>query len=195
MEKIRIDFPVIVEGRYDKNTLLSVIDATVITTGGFSVFNNRELKALIRRLAEKDKIILLTDSDGGGMQIRSFIEGIVPRDRIINLYVPKIAGKERRKKVRGKAGLLGVEGIDADILRKTFEPLRSDKERKAPFLTKTDFYLDGFSGGEGSQAQRRALADYYSLPNDISANALIEAINLISDKAEYEKAKEQVKNG
>ena len=194
MEKIKISLPVIVEGKYDKNTLLSVIDATVITTGGFSVFNNRELRSLIKRLAERDKIILLTDSDGGGIQIRSFIEGIVPRDRIVNLYIPKVEGKERRKKAAGKAGLLGVEGIDADVLRKIFEPLADGCGQKPKFLNKTKFFEDGFSGGSDSSARREALARAYSLPHDMSANALIEAINLISNPTEYKQIKEKMKN-
>ena len=121
-ERLKIMYPVIVEGKYDKNTLLQIIDTTVITTGGFSVFNSHEKKNLITRLAEKGGIIVLTDSDSGGNQIRRFIQGIVPKDKIFNLYTPEIKGKERRKKTASKSGNLGVEGMNRAVLEKLFQP-------------------------------------------------------------------------
>ncbi len=195
--KPNIPFPVIVEGKYDRNTLLSVINAKVIPVGGFSVFNNVQTRELILRLADKGKIILLTDSDGGGIQIRSFVERCVPRDRIINLYIPKIQGKEKRKKKRGKAGLLGVEGMTPDIIRNIFLPVMQKytdniSEAAQQTVTKADFYADGFSGRENSAQMRKTLSDILSLPSDISANALIEAINLICSRKEYESARAKV---
>lgn len=195
--KLKIPYPVIVEGKYDKNTLSSVLDARIITLGGFSVFNNKEMRALIQRLAEKDKIILLTDSDGGGIQIRSFIESCVSRESIINLYIPRIHGKERRKKKSGKAGLLGVEGMPPDVIRRIFLPVSKQSEEKlsdisCARISKTQFYNDGFSGRENSANMRKLLSDILSLPSDISANALLEAVNLICTPEEYENAKKQL---
>lgn len=194
-EKIRVKYPVICEGKYDKNTLSSVIDAKIITTGGFSVFNNSELRSLIRRLGEKGKVILLTDSDGGGVQIRSFIRGLIPKENIINLYIPKIKGKEKRKKTAGKSGLLGVEGMDAQTLRRLFssEGLDSDETKETKPVTKMHFYEDGLSGGNDSAKFRRLLAEYYSLPSEMSANAMLDAINIISDYDEYRAAIDKIK--
>ena len=115
MEKIKISLPIIVEGRYDKSTLSGFIDATIITTGGFSIFNNKEKQALIRRIGEGG-IIVLTDSDGGGKQIRKFLAGILPSDKIHNLYIPKIEGKESRKRKPSASGNLGVEGMEKEVL-------------------------------------------------------------------------------
>ena len=115
MEKIKIDLPIIVEGRYDKSALMGYLDAKIITTGGFSIFNDKEKQALIRRIGENG-IILLTDSDGGGKQIRKFLQGIIPKEKIHNLYIPKIEGKEKRKSKASKEGTLGVEGMDKDTI-------------------------------------------------------------------------------
>ena len=122
MDKLFIDIPVVVEGKYDKNTLLQIIDATVITTGGFSVFNSKEKRSLILKLAEKKGIILLTDSDGGGTQIRKYLLGILPKEKVYNLYIPKIEGKERRKEKKSKSGVLGVEGMKREVIENLFLP-------------------------------------------------------------------------
>ena len=106
-DRIKIALPIIVEGKYDKSTLLSIFDTTVVTLGGFGIFNSKEKQSLIRKIA-KDGIIVLTDSDGAGKTIRSFLNGIIPKDKIYNLYIPKIEGKEKRKSAPSKEGLLGV---------------------------------------------------------------------------------------
>ena len=124
MDKIKLSLPVIVEGKYDKIKLLSVADATVITTDGFGVFNNTEKRAVIRRLSENG-VILLCDSDGAGKLIRSHLSGIIPPDKIYQLYVPQIKGKEKRKQKASAEGFLGVEGISSDILRERIEALIS----------------------------------------------------------------------
>lgn len=190
-EKIKISLPIIVEGRYDKSTLSSIFDATIIATDGFRVFNSAEKRALIRKLGEKNGIILLTDSDGGGRQIRSFLTGILPKDKIKQLYIPEIEGKEKRKRTASKAGLLGVEGMSREILLDVFSPFINEGECGGAIekvaVTKLDFYNDGLSGGAGAQEKRRMLAKKLGLPSDMSANALIEAINLISDYDEYKK--------
>ena len=119
---MKIKYPVIVEGKYDKIKITSLFEATVITTDGFGIFNKKEKLSLIRSLAQKGKIILLTDSDGGGHLIRSYIKTAVSPDKIINLYTPKIEGKEKRKTEASKEGILGVEGTDKDILYSLLSP-------------------------------------------------------------------------
>ena len=193
MEKLKIEKPIIVEGKYDKITLSSILDAHIITTGGFSLFNKKETLSLIKKLGEKHGIILLTDSDGGGRQIRSYITSALPKDKIIQLYIPQIEGKERRKKTASKAGLLGVEGMDTEILYKLFLPFSSDAPlENVGGITKNDFYFDGLSGGEGSKEKRLLLAKELSLPDDMSANALLEAINLLINKKTYDELIEKL---
>ena len=184
--KLRISKPVIVEGKYDKIKLSSVICANIIPTDGFSLFKKEEKTALLRRLAEKSGVIVLTDPDGGGKQIRAFLSEILPADRVIHLYAPRIAGKERRKTKAGKAGLLGVEGMTVDLLRTLFAPYADDAPaRERGGITKQDFYLDGLSGGEGAKERRRALAQAMGFPTDLTANALLAACNLLYTKEEY----------
>ncbi len=200
-EKKKIALPIIVEGRYDKNTLSQIFDATVITTGGFSVFNSKEKQALIKKLAKKGGIILLTDSDAGGKQIRNFLSGILPKEQIFNVYIPQIAGKEKRKKSPSKSGILGVEGMDREVLEKALAKFivsgacqENSSENNAKMLTKVDFYIDGLSGGDNSSALRAALAKELDLPIDMTANALIEAVNLLYSYEEYKAALKSVKN-
>ena len=185
----KIPYPVIVEGRYDKNKLQSLIDAQIITTDGFGIFNAAQKRALIRRLCGEGRVIVLTDSDGAGRLIRAHLRSVLPPDRVINLYVPRIEGKERRKKTPSRAGLLGVEGMDADLLRDLFAPYAADSapENKAS-LTKADLYSDGLSGRPGSVARRAALARELGLPDDLPANALLEAVNMICTPDEYRRA-------
>ena len=189
-EKKKISLPVIVEGKYDKITLSSIFDVTVISTDGFGIFNSSEKKALIRRMGEGG-IILLTDSDGGGKQIRSYISGILPKDKIHNLYIPEIEGKERRKRERSKAGLLGVEGMGREILERIFSPfIIGDKTSvgEGRKLTKLDLYNDGLSGGADSSKKRESVARELALPSSMSASALVEAVNLLGLFDEYDAA-------
>lgn len=186
-DRIKIDCPVIVEGKYDKIRIASLIEGTVITTDGFGVFKNSEKKALIRRLAAERGVIVLTDSDGGGLVIRNYISSILPKDKIINLYIPAVKGREKRKKEDSKEGLLGVEGIDCDTLRSVLAPFSSDKTVIRGGVTKADFYRDGLSGGEGSAERRKTLCRTAGLPENLGANALLEAVNLLYDREGYEK--------
>ncbi len=193
--KKRVKYPIIVEGRYDKSTLSSIFDANIITTGGFSVFNSKEKQILIRKLADCGGIILLTDSDGGGRQIRSFLSGIIPKEKLHHLYIPQIHGKESRKTRAGKAGLLGVEGMNREVLEKVLAPFiydgsceKNEKTVLQKLLTKVDLYNDGLSGGEGSAERRARLAEHLGLPRDMSANSLVEAINLIYGAEKYKEA-------
>jgi ribonuclease M5 len=189
-EKIKIRLPIIAEGRYDKSTLASIFDATVITTGGFGIFNSKEKQALIKKLAERGGVILLTDSDAGGRQIRSFLSGILPKDKLFHIYIPEVKGKERRKKEPSKSGLLGVEGMTREVLERVLAPFicnedsrKNDSENKK--VTKLDFYNDGLSGSSDSQKKRSLLAARLGLPSDMSANSLIEAINIAYGYEEY----------
>ena len=191
--KLKIALPIIVEGKYDKNTLLQIFDATVITLGGFAVFNSREKQALIRTLA-KDGIIVLTDSDGAGKQIRSFLNGIVPKDKIYNLYIPKIEGKEKRKSAPSKEGLLGVEGMKKEELLRILSPFTSDAPIKMDkMITKVDFYMDKLTGAENSSVLRDRLAEHFRLPAGMTANALLEALNILTDIEGYRKAVDKMK--
>ena len=194
MDKSRIKLPIVVEGRYDKSTIQSMFSATVVTTGGFSVFNSKEKRLLITRLAEAGGIILLTDSDAGGKQIRSFISGILPKEKIFHLYIPKVEGKEKRKRAPSRSGLIGVEGMGREVLTRVLAPftegeaceIKIDRTPRRE-VTKFDLFVDGLSGGEGSAAKRGRLAEALMLPSDMSAKALLEAINLVSDYEEYKR--------
>ena len=187
MEKLPIDRPIIVEGKYDKIALSAVVEGTILTTGGFSLFNQKEKSALFRRLAAEKGVIVLTDADGGGRQIRAYLSGILPKDKVTHLYIPAIAGKEKRKDKAGKAGLLGVEGMNASLLRELLSPFATDAPpRKSGGITKADLYALGLSGREGAESARRALCERLSFPPDMTANALLEAVNLLYTKEEFE---------
>lgn len=198
-ERIKVSLPIIVEGKYDKSTLLSIFDTTVITLGGFGIFNSREKQSLIKKLA-KDGIIVLTDSDGAGKMIRSFLNGIIPKDKIYNLYIPKIKGKEKRKSAPSKEGYLGVEGMGREELVRVLSPFIIESgsslfrtKKASEMITKVDFYMDKLSGAENSSIMRDALAEQFDLPSGMSANALIEALNIITDKDEYKRALKCIK--
>ena len=184
----RLKLPIVVEGRYDKSAILGMFSGVVITTEGFGIFNNREKQALLRRVAAGG-IILLTDSDGGGVQIRSFLSGILPREKIHHLYIPKVEGKERRKTHRGRAGLLGVEGVGAEVLRGLLMPFTEEGAESAPRggLTRFDMFVLGLSGTDNASEMRDALCRELSLPDGMSAKALLEALNLLYGKEEVEK--------
>lgn len=186
MEKIKISLPIIVEGRYDKSTLCGFVDATIITTGGFSIFNNKEKQALIRRVAENG-IIVLTDSDGGGKQIRKFLAGILPSDKIHNLYIPKVEGKESRKRKPSASGNLGVEGMKKDVLLRLLAPFTNGEisKKSNKMITKVDFFEDKLTGAPNSSERRRTLCTMCSLPDDMTPNALLEAMNLLYGYEEY----------
>lgn len=194
MEKKKINIPILVEGKYDKNTLLQIFDAKIITLGGFSVFNSKEKQTLIRKISENG-IIIMTDSDGGGKQIRSFLLGILPPEKVINIHIPKIAGKEKRKNKPSKSGMLGVEGMSREVIEKLLSPFvegggrdKLSRQNGEKEITKMDLYLDGLSGGEGSSHRRAELCKIFDFPTDMSAKALLEALNLVVGYTEYKKA-------
>lgn len=175
-EKLRIRYPVVVEGRYDKARLSSFLAGDIIQTDGFGIFSHREKLALIRRLAEQGPVVILTDSDRAGFRIRGHIAGAVPPERLIHVYIPQIPGKERRKARPSAEGTLGVEGIDIPVLRRALAQAGAlageEPEPPREPVTKGDLYALGLSGGEGSAALRRALLGRLGLPRGIGANAL-----------------------
>ena len=189
-EKTKITLPIIVEGRYDKATLSGFLDATIITTGGFSIFNNKEQQALIRRIA-CNGVIILTDSDGGGKQIRKFLSSILPKEKIHNLYIPKIAGKESRKRKPSASGNLGVEGMDKETILRLLSPFITDenKQKVSKMLTKVDFFEDKLTGAPNSSARREEICRALDLPHDMTPNALLAALNMLLG---YERYKELI---
>ncbi len=188
----RIREVIVVEGRYDKNALKQVVEATVVETGGFGVFNDRERLALLRRLAAERGLILLTDSDGAGFVIRNFLKGAIPKQQLKQAYIPDVYGKERRKAAPGKEGKLGVEGMPPAVLLAALERAgatfldgesRPAGEEERP-LTKADMFALGLSGGPDSAARRAALLKKLGLPERMTANALLEAVNILYSRGE-----------
>ena len=183
----KIKLPIIVEGRYDKSAILGMFSATVVTTDGFGVFNSKQKQMLIRKIAG-DGIIILTDSDAGGKQIRSFISSILPKDKIYQLYIPRIEGKEKRKKQAGKEGVLGVEGVGGEVLRNLLLPFVSGAEREERTeITSVDMFELGLTGAPDSSEKRDKICDALALPRGMNAKALLSALNIISGREEIEK--------
>ena len=180
---------IVVEGRYDRNTLSQVFDAVIVETSGFGVFNDREKLALLRRLAEARGLVVLTDSDGAGFVIRNFLKGAIDPALVKQAYIPDIAGRERRKRAPSKEGKLGVEGMKPEVL---IEALRragatlggEEPARCAGGITKATLYELGLSGGPGSAEKRRALLKELDLPEKLSANALLDVLNALYTEAE-----------
>lgn len=186
-ERLKLKFPVIVEGRYDKAKVCLVVSTPVIALDGFSVFNNKEKQLLLKRLSRESGVILLTDSDRAGNFIRSKLKGIL-KGTVYNVYAPIVFGKEKRKRAPSADGMLGVEGIESDTLRRILKPFSDENVPKGASITKIRFYEDGFSGGMNSSARRAKLASALKLPSTLSAKALLEAINLLITEQEYETA-------
>lgn len=185
---------VIVEGKYDKITLENIIDATIITTNGFSIFKDTEKRELIRLLAKKYGIVVMTDTDSAGALIRSHLKQICPENSITNVYIPQLQGKEKRKDKPSKEGFLGVEGMTQDVILKAL--MRSGisgkevEKRKNKPITKIMLFKLGLSGGNNSSYLRNELAEYLSLPKGISANAFLDCINALFEFEEFFKAVE-----
>ena len=189
MQKLKIPYPVIVEGKYDRQRLLCVMEGQILTTEGFGIFKQAEKLSLLRALAAKTPLILLTDPDGAGKLIRSHIGSAVPKDRIIPLYVPRIAGKEKRKATPGAEGVLGVEGQELDTLYSLLAPLASDAPlREHAPISKLDLFEDGFTGTKDAAARRDALAARFALPPGMTPNALLAALCVIATREEYKAA-------
>lgn len=185
----RIQEAIVVEGRYDKNTLSQLVDTVILETAGFGVFQNAELVALLRRLARTRGLIVLTDSDGAGFLIRGHLKSALPAQGVKHAYIPDVPGKERRKRAPGKEGKLGVEGMPPEVL---LEALRragaqaEDSPEPPDPITKTDLYLAGLSGGADSAARRRALQQELGLPEHLGSAGLLQALNLLMTREEFQ---------
>ncbi|MCR5121484.1 MAG: DUF4093 domain-containing protein [Ruminococcus sp.] len=190
-EKIRLSRAVVVEGRYDKIKLSGLVDAVIIVTNGFGIYNDKELRRLIKFYAEKQGLIVLTDSDAAGRQIRGFIKNILPKelhDRVASVHIPQIKGKERRKTAPSKEGTLGVEGIPADTLRQLlakFEAKDSRPSNDRP-LTKNELYLYGLSGCPDSSVKREQLEEKLGIPKGLSPKALLDLLNTMYTREQLE---------
>ncbi len=186
----KLEETIVVEGVYDKIKLSGFVESMIITTNGFGIFNSKALQKSVKTLAEKTGIVILTDSDSAGIKIRNFVRQLAKDGRVLNAYVPEIQGKERRKTVGGKAGLLGVEGISEDIIMDALTKsgckingVRSEP-KSVSRITKTDFYFLGLSGGEKSSELRQKLSLELGLPSKLSANMLLDAVNSLLSKEE-----------
>ncbi len=188
LRKLRIPYPIIVEGKYDRLRLLSICEGQILTTDGFGIFKKNEKLSLFRELGKKSPVIVLTDSDGAGKLIRSHLSSAIPKDRLIQLYIPKIQGKEKRKSEPSAEGTLGVEGMDRELLFKLLSPFENENAAEAAKenkLSKTDLYIDGLSGRDDSRQRRAELCRRLRLPEDMTANALIEALRILMTYDEY----------
>ncbi len=181
---IRLDSVVLVEGKYDKIRLSSIVDATIMTTDGFHIFKDKEKMALLRAVAEKVGIIVITDSDSAGQLIRTRLKGFIDGRYIKNVYLPPIKGKERRKARPSAEGLLGVEGTDNTIIENALSAFLSNSPAKGDPVTKTDFFVLGLSG-DGSGELRSRVKKRLSLPDSLSANAMLDAVNILYTRDEF----------
>lgn len=188
---IKVDQIVIVEGKYDKIKLSSIIDGIIIETEGFGIFKDKEKQKLIRKLAEKKGVVILTDSDSAGFVIRNFITSIVPNDYITNVYIPDIFGKEKRKESYSKEGKLGVEGVPAEIIAEAFAKAGigagPSEEKSIKEITLNDFYDDKLTGSPDSKERRKKLLRQLDLPERMSTKAMLEMFNLFLTYDEYKK--------
>ena len=188
---IRIREAIIVEGRYDKNTLAQIVDAPILETSGFGIFHDRQRLALLRRLAETRGIIVLTDSDGAGFVIRNYLRGAIDPSQVKHAYIPDVAGKERRKRTASKEGKLGVEGMRPDVLlalRRAGATIEGEETVAAGArITKADLYAAGLTGGADSKAARQRLLAQLDLPEHLSTNALLEVLNAFMTREEFQK--------
>ena len=193
---IKIDEAVIVEGKYDKIKLSGILDTVIIETDGFAIFKDKEKQKLIRFLAKKQGILIMTDSDSAGFKIRSFIKGIAKSENVKNVYIPDIYGKEKRKTEMSKEGKIGVEGMKVkviiDALEKSGVLYSQNEKQQSREITHTDFFEDGVSGGENSSVVRKKLAKELDLPEKISSSSLLKIINSYMTYEEYKQTIEKI---
>lgn len=185
---LHIEQAVIVEGKYDKIKLSSILDAVIITTNGFSVMKNKEKLEIIRFYAQNKGIIILTDSDSAGFKIRNYLKGAIKNGKIINVYVPDIFGKEKRKAAPSKEGKLGVEGIDKEIILDAFKKagvISYDKDADNDSITRIDLYECGLSGGKNSSEKRKAILHKLGMPQLLTTTGMLEILNTMMSRSEF----------
>ncbi len=195
MELIKCSKPIVVEGKYDKIKLSALIDGTIIETNGFTVFKDKDKLEMLRVLAKKTGIIILTDSDSAGFKIRNYIRGAVSEGEIIHVYIPDVYGKEKRKIIPSREGKLGVEGIDVKTLRECFEKagvFTENTASKREEITKTDLYFLGLSGTDNASQRRKELLKKLNFPELISTKALLPILNTLFDREEFIKIIEEL---
>lgn len=194
----RVKETIIVEGVYDKIKLSGFIDSMIFTTQGFAIFNNKHAQQSVKTLAEKNGIVILTDSDAAGIKIRNFVKQLVPSEKVKHAYIPEVSGKERRKTKFSKEGFLGVEGISDEIILNALKKSgctidgNPDKIKNRKKITKTDFFRLGLTGGENSTETRKKLALALGLPSKLSANMLLDAVNQMITPEELSKLLENI---
>ena len=187
---IKLRQAIVVEGRYDKNALCQLVDAPVIETHGFGVMKDKRLLGFLRQVAAARGLIILTDSDGAGFVIRNFLKGALPPEQVLHAYIPDVPGKERRKRVPGKEGKLGVEGMPPEVLLEALRRAGATIEGEdAPLpgarITKADLYAAGLTGGADSRAARQRLLEQLNLPERLSTNALLEVLNALMTREAF----------
>ena len=187
---VKIKEAIVVEGRYDRNTLSQIVDAPILETSGFGIFKDKQQMALLRRIAETRGLIVFTDSDGAGFVIRNHIKSAIPGKYLKHAYTPDILGKERRKAAPGKEGKLGVEGMSREIileaLRKAGATIEGEEGVSSHQITKQDLMVLGLSGGADASIKRLALLKKLGLPERMSPNAMLQALNLLYSLEELE---------
>lgn len=185
---LKIKEAIVVEGRYDKNTLSQLVDGVIVETTGFGIYRNKDLLALLRRLGEKQGLIVLTDSDGAGFQIRSYLKSALPPHQVKHAYIPDRPGKERRKRQPGKEGKLGVEGMSQQVLEQALRQAgatilgESPRHARSASLTKADLYACGLAGGQGSRERRERLLKKLDLPAHLTPNAMLPILSALYDR-------------
>lgn len=189
MEKMKVREVIVVEGKYDLNTLKQMIDGVIVTTDGFGIFHNSEKMELIRRMAEKRGVVVLTDSDGAGFVIRNHLKSCLPKEQVKHAYIPDIHGKEKRKRVHSKEGKLGVEGMSRDVIRRALTAAGATIDNESTVggctLTKADLYAVGLSGTSNSAENRMMLIRALELPERLSPNALLDVLNAMYGKQQF----------
>lgn len=187
---VKVREAIVVEGKYDKNTLSQIVDAPIFQTDGFHVMKDKALLVLLRRVAEKRGLIVLTDSDGAGFVIRNYLKSAIPAENLKHAYIPDVYGKERRKSEPGKEGKLGVEGICPEMilesLRRAGVSLEGETTATRCGITKQDLMEWGLSGGKNSSQQRKKLLEKAGLPEHMSSNAMLQALDLLYTREEIE---------
>ena len=195
---IEIKEAIIVEGRYDIQTLKQCVNTVILQTGGFRIFKDKERLQMIRKIAQKRGILILTDSDGAGLVIRNFLKGAIPTNQVKHAYIPEILGKESRKRHASKACTLGVEGMSQDILKNALvaagATILGDEQKPIRQLVKADLFALGLSGQSGSEQKRKALLKKLNLPQYLSSNALLDFLNAVSNKDEIFEIIKEIEN-
>lgn len=192
---IKIEEIVVVEGKYDKIKLESILDTLIVQTNGFSIRKDKEKLEFIRRLATERGVLILTDSDHAGFMIRSYLSGALPKEKVKHAYIPDIYGKEKRKDKHSKEGKLGVEGIDTATIVSALERagvLSIKNQNSGKEITNSDLFNDGFSGGQNSKAKKKMLLEKFILPEFLSTNGLLKVLNFTITYEEYRKTVTQI---